>query len=258
MDNTFTERISESELYQRRKDKLIKKLQSYEDSKVSSSTGVFSIAILIIFGLCSLFYYLLPNLKILGEFTTIIFIVGFALASGLLLTINRIRAFFTKRQIEDIDWKLVKLSKEQLQLKLNEDFFTNLVGINFKHLDEYYYQTQHQARKSFNVSIFASVTSFIIIVIGIFMMYQDKSTSAYITTGTGVLSEFIAAIFFYLYNRTILKMSEYHQKLVVTQNINLSLKMTEEMEGEDKAKAQALIIDRLTQDINKHLSQKQS
>ena len=56
-------------------------------------------------------------------------------------------------------------------------------------------------------------------------------------------------------NRTVLKMSQYHQKLVITQNISLALKITEDMEDKDaKYESQLKIIDRITDDINKHLT----
>jgi hypothetical protein len=48
-------------------------------------------------------------------------------------------------------------------------------------------------------------------------------------------------------------MSQYHQKLVATQNINLALKISEGMSGEARVRAQEQIIDRLTVDINKYL-----
>ena len=94
----------------------------------------------------------------------------------------------------------------------------------------------------------------LIIATGIIWMYIEQTKPAYVTTAAGVISEFIAAVFFYLYNRTVLKMSQYHQKLVITQNISLALKISEDMDKDKKAKVQEMIVDRLTSDINKYLS----
>jgi hypothetical protein len=105
------------------------------------------------------------------------------------------------------------------------------------------------------LSAFAAVSGLLIVVTGILMMYYGKVEPAYVTTSAGVLSEFIAAVFFYLYNRTILKMSQYHQKLVLTQNISLALKITDDMEKDQKNKALEVIIDRLTIDVNKYLTE---
>ena len=153
-----------------------------------------------------------------------------------------------------IDFRIAQLGGDKLKENIEENFFTKLVQINFKYLDQYYLQTQEQADKSFRLASFASISGLAIIVIGILMMLFNKTEPAYVTTSAGILSEFIAAIFFYLYNKTILKMSEYHQKLVITQNVSLALKITDEMEKEQKAKSLELLIDRLTTDINKHLT----
>jgi len=157
-------------------------------------------------------------------------------------------------RLRSIDSKLAQLGADELKENIEENFFTKLVQINFKYLDQYYLQTQEQAEKSFRLSSFASISGLIIIAVGIFMMYTGKTQPAYVTTGAGIISQFISAIFFYLYNRTILKMSQYHQKLVITQNISLALKMTDEMSKDEKDKSLTLLIDRLTLDVNKHLT----
>lgn len=159
-------------------------------------------------------------------------------------------------QEEKIMADLGEIGTEKLQENLQEDFFNNLVKINFKYIDKYYQQTQIQANKSFTISVVAAIVAFAIIIAGIVLMYKDKVSSAYIATGAGVLSEFIAAVFFYLYNQTIIKMGEYHQKLVLTQNISLALKITEQMKESEKDKAQTFLIEQLTKDINKYLALK--
>lgn len=143
---------------------------------------------------------------------------------------------------------------EELQEELEKDFFTNLVRINFKYLDKYYLQTQEQGDKSFLLSAAAAVAGLSIIVAGITLMFFDKAQPAYLTTAAGVLSEFIAAVFFYLYNKTILSMSQYHQKLVITQNIALALKITGELPDADRVRSQLALVEALTKDVNQLLS----
>lgn len=162
--------------------------------------------------------------------------------------------FMLFSRLRRIEVELVKAGAVELQESIDQNFFTKLVQINFKYLDQYYLQTQEQADKSFRLSAFAAISGLVIIVVGVLMMYYGKTEPAYVTTAAGVISEFIAAVFFYLYNRTILKMSQYHQKLVLTQNISLALKITDEMNKEQKDKALELLIDRLTTDVNKYLT----
>ena len=159
-----------------------------------------------------------------------------------------------QNSLRRIDFRLAQLGAEELKENIEENFFTKLVQINFKYIDQYYLQTQEQAAKSFWLATFAAISGLVIILIGIFMMYTRNIEPAYVTTGAGIISQFISAIFFFLYNRTILKMSQYHQKLVITQNISLALKMTDDMDKDSKTKSLELIIDRLTADVNKYLT----
>jgi hypothetical protein len=144
---------------------------------------------------------------------------------------------------------------KKLQETLQEDFFTKLVEINFKYIDQYYSQTQAQADKSFSMSAKVAIAGFAVVVAGILLMFVNQGTPGYVTAASGVLGEFIAAVFFYLYNRTILKMSEYHQKLVFTQNVSIALKIAEGLPQVERVKAQRELILRLTENINRYLTQ---
>jgi hypothetical protein len=185
-------------------------------------------------------------------------ISGAASAIGLFVIylVSQVYWQFSLRSWErGIDRKLLKAGAAQLQDTIEEDFVTKLVKINFKYLDQYYEQTQAQANKSFFLSAFASLVGLTIIGCGIFMMFFELTEPAYVTTAAGVASEFIAAVFFYLYNRTISKMAEYHNKLVVTQNVSLALKIAEGLDEPSRQEAQRQLIDRLSENVNLHLTQ---
>lgn len=159
-----------------------------------------------------------------------------------------------RQRLRDVEFKLAKHGAEELQETIEEDFFNKLVKINFKYLDQYYLQTQEQADKSFRLTLFACFIGLAIIVTGIVMMFLGKTEPAYVTTAAGILSEFIAAVFFYLYNKTVQKMSQYHHKLVITQNISLALKISQELPDSEKPNAQNKLIDKLTENVNSLLA----
>lgn len=182
--------------------------------------------------------YVPTALTVVGAITFIIAYVSFLLTTML------------RQKLRDVNYRLASLDAEELQESIEEDFFNKLVKINFKYIDQYYLQTQEQADKSFRLTLFACVTGLAIIVAGIVMMFFDKTEPAYVTTAAGVLSEFVAAVFFYLYNKTVQKMSQYHHKLVITQNISLALKISEELPEPEKGKAQNKLIDKLTDNVN--------
>lgn len=144
----------------------------------------------------------------------------------------------------------------EIQKDLTEDFFTKLVKINFKYLDAYYLQTQVQSDKSFVLTASAAALSLVVIIFGVIMMFvsDNESMASKVTVSVGAFGQFISAIFFYLYNRTVLKMGEYHQKLVLTQNIGLALKIAQELPEEHRIEPQKNLISSLVKDINVHLS----
>lgn len=153
---------------------------------------------------------------------------------------------------------------EKLQKELGGDsFFTTLVRLNYTYLDKYYNQTGYQARRSFWLSTFAAIVALGLVVTGVIMLYAGGSASlssaagaaGVISTIAGVLSQFVAAVFFYLYNTTVTKMGEYHQKLVLTQNLGLALRIADEMDdGPDKMRVKEALVRDLATNINQFLT----
>src|SRR5258708_39851920 len=78
------------------------------------------------------------------------------------------------------------------------------------------------------------------IILGLALGFAATANSqilTYISSGSGVITEFIAGVFFYLYNRTVRQMKGYHDSLLVVQNILLSFKLVEDTKDEnEKAK----------------------
>jgi hypothetical protein len=157
---------------------------------------------------------------------------------------------------------------EVLQEQLDKNFFTTLVKLNYKYLDKYYFQTQAQAKRSFLLSTFAAVVALGLVVSGIVILYahpegasggadqwSPEKWAGVTATIAGMLSQFIAAVFFYLYNTTVAKMAEYHQKLVLTQNVGLALRITDELKDEPaKLRSQELLVRYLAENINVFLT----
>jgi hypothetical protein len=90
--------------------------------------------------------------------------------------------------------------------------------------------------------------------IGLLYLGNQHITPGYLATASGILIEFTSAVFFYFYNRTVQSMAEYHQKLVITQNVSLALETANRVQGQNQEVAQLDIIHELVRDINAHLS----
>lgn len=163
------------------------------------------------------------------------------------------RRSLLRRRITFLDQAIAELGATNLQETLQEDFFTKLVKINFTYIERYYRQTQEQANRSFLLSAVVSVIGLAVIIAGIVLLYQSKIAEGSATAAAGILGEFIASVFFYLFNQTVLKMSEYHQKLVITQNIGIALKIVDTFPETAKVTAQEILVERLTEDVNWYL-----
>lgn len=140
-----------------------------------------------------------------------------------------------------------------LHEKAEEDIFENAVKLSYKYLDQYYLQIRDQAQKGFVVTVCVSVFGALLIGFGIVLMFMDITNPSYITCASGVITEFIATIFFYMYNKTVTSMSKYHNKLVLSHNVSIALKVADTLPEKDKVKSKNLIISELLKDMNSHL-----
>ncbi len=114
------------------------------------------------------------------------------------------------------------------------DYFSDLVDINIRNLREYYQMVKDHTEKSFWAAIISAILGFVLIVIGLVVAFfkPDAVKVTDIATASGVIIEFIAGVFFYLYNRTVRQLKGYHDSLLGVQNILLSFKIIEDITDE--------------------------
>lgn len=149
--------------------------------------------------------------------------------------------------------KILEYEADNTQDEVTEDIFENSIKISYKYLDQYYLQTREQAQRGFFVTVCVAVFGALLIFVGVVAMFLEKVQPSYITCASGVITEFIAAVFFYLYNKTVSSMSKYHNKLVLSQNVSIALKVADSLPPDEKAKTKNLIITELLKDINTYL-----
>jgi Cyanobacterial TRADD-N associated 2-Transmembrane domain len=110
-------------------------------------------------------------------------------------------------------------------------YFDRLVNINVSNLEAYYTMVKVHTNNSFLASISAGCIGFLLIFTGLIVGFtglQNSQSIAFISAGSGVITEFISGVFFYLYNRTTRQLKEYHDSLVDVQNILLSFKIVQD------------------------------
>jgi len=108
--------------------------------------------------------------------------------------------------------------------------FVRLQFLNSQFRSSYGYQllVKTHTSQSFRVSLMVCIAGFVLIAVGLAIGFKAEGNYiGYIATGAGVLIEFISGALFYLYNKTVRQLKEYHDSLIDVQNILLSFKLIE-------------------------------
>jgi uncharacterized membrane protein len=129
------------------------------------------------------------------------------------------------------------------------DYINKLIELNVTRLEEYYDEVKRHSFLSFSFSLIVGVVGFLLILTGIVLGYfghGEKMNIAYLSGISGIITEFISGVFFYLYNRTVKQLKTYHNDLIDLQNTLLSFKLVEQVkEGPEKVKLMSNLIDYL-------------
>ena len=229
--------------------------------KSKSNFGI-CVVISIIGGLVTGFLLYVRNYKLYRPYSTenykflvyyLPIIVGIVFAITVTFCSYILSSYNLESRLTDYEWELMRLEAEELKEDAQEDIFNNSIKMSYKYLDQYYHQTKDQAQKGFSITVYVAVIGALLIIVGIISMFMGKTNPAYVSAGSGILIEFISSIFFYLYNKTVTSMSKYHDKLVLSQNISIALKVAESLPSEDKTASKNLIIKELLKDVNHYL-----
>jgi hypothetical protein len=139
----------------------------------------------------------------------------FGIASRTLVELYRLRSDTSSRE--------QKTYEKKLETAKGIDIFKYTLLINQSALEGYIAQTRLQAHQSFQLSKIVAIVGFVILMISIGLSVYYTSTGnndlnpAYLSGVAGVITEFIAGIFFFLYNKTLQQINIFHDKLAAMQ-----------------------------------------
>ena len=218
-----------------------------ERKKKKAMVQMFIVILLTCFIMIAALIVMDENIDVWKIVSTLLFGLAFGILSALYMgTVYDIKESKVRRELLEYESKFI-------EEKAEDDVFKNSIRMSYKYLDEYYLQTRDHAQRGFVVTISIAIFGALLLGAGIIAMFFDVTSPAYVTCASGVIIEFISAIFFYLYNKTVSSMSDYHNKLVLSQNISIALKVAESLSSTDKAQSYDFIIHELLKDINNHL-----
>ena len=157
-----------------------------------------------------------------------------------------------------IELQSIRQEREELKSKLRDEqgahptatpaSVLRTIEINLNQLTEYYTINKAQAKSSFRVSVLALIVGLITIAGGIWLYYTSPKQAisiTYISTAAGVLSEFIAASYFYMYNKSISQLNFFFEKLTDTQNTMLAITLCEPLPETEATQAKLVLIRQL-------------
>lgn len=142
---------------------------------------------------------------------------------------------------------------ENMQDEVEENLFESSIKMSYKYLDQYYAQTKDQANKGFLLTICVTIAGAILLFVGIIFMFINRVDASRITVASGVIVEFISAIMFYLYNKTVQSMGNYHDKLFLSQNVAIALKISDSITDEKRDDIKTQIVKELITDVNAYI-----
>jgi hypothetical protein len=133
---------------------------------------------------------------------------------------------------------------DKLEEAQGDDVFKYLLLINVASLESYVAQTRLQAEQSFRWSKVVAVIGFMIIATGVSIAIYTSAggtiaiQAAYLASLSGVIVEFVAGVFFFLYNRTLQQINLFHQRLADAQQLSISL-MANSLIGDETRRDEA-------------------
>jgi hypothetical protein len=114
---------------------------------------------------------------------------------------------------------------QKLESAKDDEVFRYLLLISTTALDKYIAQSRAQAEQSFNLAKTGAMGGLFLLLAGIGLgvlanvMGQPNFTPAYLSAAAGAVTELIAGVLFYLYNRTLQQINVFHDKLVASQHV---------------------------------------
>lgn len=142
----------------------------------------------------------------------------------------------------------------QAQEEIRDDFTDALLTLSYRYLDQYYLQVRRHSERCLVLTLVFATFGGLTVLAGVLGgVFFNLTAQSYIATGSGLIVEFLSAVFFYLYSQTTREMNSYYNRLVLAQNLAIAVKAAELLEDEKRAEEMTAIITALISDYNKYL-----
>lgn len=163
-------------------------------------------------------------LFVILDISTKIIILLIGIVSIIYMLINT----YTHRESKSIE-KEVDNTLIDIQQQKDYDVF-KLLYKNVTESTQYYVISKRQASKSFALAVISCILGVTIYISGFLIVaFLDKDITL-LTTISGTIAELITGLSFWIYNKCIKQLNEYHKRLSSTEKYLTSIQMADKME----------------------------
>lgn len=154
---------------------------------------------------------------------------------------------------EPVFYQAVEKSMERLS-NIEKDDVKGTAASQIELLSRFYDLSLSQAQRSFRWALIASIVGLGFFIIAIaFMIGSNKDIANVALIGGGII-QFISAVNFYIYNKTLSQLTLFQGRLETTQRFLLANSLTESLSDEYRDKTRAKLIDQLASSQYEKLS----
>lgn len=179
-----------------------------------------------------------------------------SLAFLIVSILNVIINFFIKKENKSIKQETEDIVKD-IQNQPDYDVF-KLLYKNVRESTEYYIISKRQANKSFTLAIISCLLGVIIYICGFLIVANSDEDITIFTTISGTVVELIAGLSFWVYNKCVKQLNEYHKRLNSTEKYLTSIQMADKMNDSGKEEMYKWLIQNVMLfDLNHQSNQKE-
>lgn len=170
-----------------------------------------------------------------GNFLEILSIITQILSLAFLCIsiVNIVIQSFVKKESASIKQETEDIVN-QIQNQPDYDVF-KLLYKNVRESTEYYIISKRQANKSFSLALISCFLGVIIYICGFFIVAFFDQDIAILTTISGSIVELIAGLSFWVYNKCVKQLNEYHKRLNSTEKYLTSIQMADRLNETERA-----------------------
>ncbi len=170
-------------------------------------------------------------------------IIAAAITTLLGYCTNILITYINNKESKNIKSETDEIVKD-IHEQVDYDIF-KLLYKNVRESTEYYIISKRQANKTFTLAIISCIFGIIIYICGFLVVVTLDKDIAIFTTIAGTVVELVAGLSFWMYNKSLKQLNEYHKRLSSTEKYLTSIQMADKISENKREDMYSWIIERV-------------